>query len=84
METVCMLQKERAQGKKPRAVANDCIEIAKEFMEAHKGVILFVDILCADGVTFLLTPSENRRPITIWHIKDRKEASLLVVPGSCR
>jgi len=79
-----MLQKERAQGKKPRAVANDCIEIAKEFMEAHKGVILFVDILCADGVTFLLTPSENRRPITIWHIKDRKEASLLVVPGSCR
>ena len=63
--------------KKPRVFVNDYIEIAKEFIEAHKGVILFVDILCIDGVTFLLTLSKNIRLITIRYINNRKEASLL-------
>jgi len=40
-------------------------------------VLLLVDILYIDGVTFLLTISKNIRLITIWYIKDRKEASLL-------
>jgi len=63
--------------KKPTAVVNDHIEIPKECIEAHKSVVPFVDILYIDGVTFLLTLSKNIRPIAIWYIKDRKEASLL-------
>jgi len=51
--------KGKSTRKTPRAVSNDCIEIPKERMEAHKGLVLFVDILHVDGVTFLLTLSEN-------------------------
>jgi len=51
--------------KKRRVVVNDYIEIPKEFIEAHKGIILFVDILRVDCVTFLLTLSKNIRLITI-------------------
>jgi len=63
--------------KRQRVVLNDYIEIPKEFTEAHKCVILFVDILCICGVTFLLTLSKNTRLITIRYIKDGKEASVL-------
>jgi len=63
--------------KKPRAVSNDHIEIPKEFMETHKGLVPFVDILHVDGVTFLLTLCKSIRLIAIWHIKDRKEVSPL-------
>jgi len=69
--------KGKSTRKKSRAVANDHIEIPKEFVEAHKGVILFVDILHIDGVTFFLPVSKNTRSIAIPHIKDRKEASPL-------
>ena len=41
--------KGKSTRKKPRAVVNDYIEIPKEFIEAHKSVILFVDILYIDG-----------------------------------
>jgi len=40
--------KGKSTRKKPRAVVNNYIEISKEFKEAHKGVIPFVDIFsCA-------------------------------------
>ena len=69
--------KGKSTRRKPRVVVNDYVEIPKEFIEAHKGVILFVDVLYIDGVTFLLTLSKNIRLITIWYIKDRKEETLL-------
>jgi len=72
METVWMHTRKRQ-----RVVLNDYIEIPKEFIEAHKCVILFVDILCICGVTFLLTLSENTRLIAIRYIKDGKQASVL-------
>jgi len=69
--------KGKSTRKKPRVVTNDYIEIPKEFIDTHKSVVLFVDILHIDGVTFLLTLSKNMRLIAIWYIKDRKKASLL-------
>ena len=69
--------KGKSTRRKPRVVVNDYVEIPKEFIEAHKGVILFVDVLYIDGVTFLLTLSKNIRLITIRYIKDRKEETLL-------
>jgi len=64
--------KGKSTRKKSRVVANDFIEIPKEFIHA-----LFVGILCIDGVTLLLTPSESMRLIATQCVKDKKEASLL-------
>ena len=68
--------KGKSTRKKPRAVVNDYIEIPKEFIEAHKGAIPFVDILYIDGVIFLLTLSENIM-VRLIKIRYRKEVSLL-------
>jgi len=54
-----------------------CIEIPKDFIDTHKDVVLFVDILHIDGITFLLTLSKNVCLIVIWCIKDRKEETPL-------
>ena len=45
--------KGKSTRKKPKPVVDDYIEIPKQLIEAHKGVILFADVIYIEGVTFL-------------------------------
>jgi len=48
-ENVNVLKEKSTRGQ-PRVVVNDHIEIPKDFIEAHKDVILFVDISTSTSV----------------------------------
>ena len=63
--------------KKPKVVVNDYIEIPKELIKAHKGIILCADIMFIDQVPFLVTMSKYIRFITIRYIPDRKKETLM-------
>ena len=56
---------------------NDYIEIPKELIKAHKGIILCADIMFIDQVPFLVTMSKYIRFITIRYIPDRKKETLM-------
>ena len=63
--------------KKPKVVVNDYIEIPRELIQAHKGIILCADIMFIDQVGFLVTMSKHIKFITIRYIPDRKKDTLL-------
>ena len=63
--------------KKPKVVVNDYIEIPKDLIKAHKGIVLCADIMFIDQVGFLVTMSKYIKFITIRYIKDRKKETLL-------
>ena len=62
---------------KPRAVVNDYLEIPRELISAHQGIILFADVMFIDGVPMMVTLSKNVRLITITYIPLRDKDTLL-------
>ena len=63
--------------KKPKVVVNDYIEIPRELIKAHQGIILCADIMYIEEVPFLVTVSKNVRMNTIRYIPDKKKQTLL-------
>jgi hypothetical protein len=62
---------------KPKVVVNDYLEVPTELVEAHKKVILCMDIMFIDEVRFLITVSKHLKYITIRFIENRKTETLL-------
>ena len=63
--------------KKPKVVVSDYIEIPRELIKAHKGVILCADIMFINEVPFLVTMSKNIQFITSRYLPNKKKESLL-------
>ncbi len=63
--------------KKPRALANDYIEIPRALIKAHQGIVLVSDVMFIDEVPFLVTMSLNIWFITIRCITNREADTLL-------
>ena len=62
---------------KPRVVINDYLDIPRELISAHQGIILFADVMFIDGVPTMVTLSKNVRLITITYIPLRDKDTLL-------
>ena len=63
--------------KKPRPVIDDYVEIPKELIRAHQGIVLCADVMWIDGVPSLLTISKNIKLHTIRYIESRTQTTLL-------
>ena len=62
---------------KPKPVVRDYVEIPRQLIQAHKGIILFADIMWIDGVPLLITLSKHVKFITIRYIHDRTKETLM-------
>jgi hypothetical protein len=63
--------------KTPKQVINDFVEVPKELVEAHKHVVLCMDIMYIDGVPLLTTVSKYIKYITVRYIKGRSDKEVL-------
>jgi hypothetical protein len=69
--------KGKAVRPKPKVVVNDYVEVPRELVDAHKSLILCVDIMYIDELPFLVTVSKYIKYITIRFIDDRSNETIL-------
>lgn len=63
--------------KKPQPVVSDYVEVPKELIEAHQGIILCADIMYVEKLAFLVTISIDLKYITIKYVPNRETSTLL-------
>jgi hypothetical protein len=73
--------KGKSTRRKPKVVVNDYVEVPRELIEAHKHIVLCMDIMFIDQVPMLVTVSKYIKYITVRYIKNRSDSVILEALG---
>ena len=62
---------------RPHKVVSNYIEIPDRLLDAHKRIVLCIDIMYVENLPFLVTVSLNVKYFTAYYLKDRTKESLM-------
>ena len=62
---------------RPHKVVSNYIEIPDRLLDAHKRIVLCIDIMYVDNLPFFVTVSLNVKYFTAYYLKDRTKESLM-------